>query len=99
TTSDASPLVERVRGAIVATPQRLTASIGVVVTPLPPLTAEPPDEVLDKLINIAGEAIDQARMAGGNQVRYVLRPTLDEDDNRGGLGGSGSDWPGTDRTA
>ncbi|PRC62756.1 GGDEF domain-containing protein, partial [Mycobacterium sp. ITM-2017-0098] len=42
TTSDASPLVERVRGAIVATPQRLTASIGVVVTPLPPLTAEPP---------------------------------------------------------
>lgn len=98
TTSDASPLVERVRGAIVATPQRLTASIGVVVTPLPPLTAEPPDEVLDKLIGIAGEAIDQARMAGGNQVRYVLRPTLDEDDGRGDLGGA-SDWPGTDKTA
>ena len=98
TTSDASPLVERVRGAIAATPQRLTASIGVVVTPLPPLAAEPPDEVLDKLIGIAGEAIDQARMAGGNQVRYVLRPTLDGDDH-GGTGGAGDDWPGAGRTA
>lgn len=83
TTADASPLVERVRGAIAATPQRLTASIGVVCTPLPPLAAEPPDDVLDKLIAIANQAIEQARMAGGNQVRYVLRPTLDEepDDN------------------
>lgn len=80
TTADASPLVERVRGAIAATPQRLTASIGVVCTPLPPLAAEPPDDVLDKLIAVANQAIEQARMAGGNQVRYVLRPTLDEED-------------------
>ncbi|WP_236694361.1 diguanylate cyclase domain-containing protein [Mycolicibacterium obuense] len=79
TTADASPLVERIRGAISVTPQRLTASIGVVCTPLPPLAAEPPDDVLDKLIAIANQAIEQARMAGGNQVRYVLRPTLDED--------------------
>ena len=78
TTADASPLVERIRGAIAATPQRLTASIGVVCTPLPPLAAEPPDEVLDKLIGIATQAIEQARMAGGNQVRYVLRPNLEE---------------------
>ena len=82
TTADASPLVERIRGAIAATPQRLTASIGVVCTPLPPLAAEPPDEVLYKLIGIATQAIEQARMAGGNQVRYVLRPNLEED-NRG----------------
>ena len=79
TTADASPLVERIRGAIATTPQRLTASIGVVVTPLAPLAAEPPDEVVDKLIAIATTAIEQARMAGGNQVRYVLRPTLGED--------------------
>ena len=78
TTADASPLVERIRGSIAATPQRLTASIGVVVTPLPPLAAEPPDEVLDKLIRIARQAIEHARMTGGNQVRYVLRPNLDE---------------------
>ncbi len=87
TTADASPLVERVRGSIAATPQRLTASIGVVVTPLPPLAAEPPDEVLDKLIGIAQQAIEQARMAGGNQVRYVVRPTLE--DGEGGEGGDG----------
>lgn len=79
TTADASPLVERIRGSIAATPQRLTASIGVVVTPLPPLAAEPPDEVLDKLIGIAKQAIEQARITGGNQVRYVLRPNLEED--------------------
>lgn len=90
TTADASPLVERIRGAIAATPQKLTASIGVVCTPLPPLAAEPPDEVLDKLIGIATQAIDQARMAGGNQVRYVLRPTLEDD--------PGGD-PDEDRTA
>ncbi|UXA14805.1 diguanylate cyclase [Mycobacterium sp. SMC-8] len=83
TTADASPLVERIRGAIAATPQRLTASIGVVCTPLPPLAAEPPDEVLDKLIGIATQAIEQARMAGGNQVRYVLRPNLEEGNGNG----------------
>ncbi|KMO71940.1 MAG: GGDEF domain-containing protein [Mycolicibacterium rufum] len=95
TTADASPLVERIRGAIAATPQRLTASIGVVCTPLPPLAAEPPDEVLDKLIAIATQAIEQARMAGGNQVRYVLRPTLDEDPD-----GDGDDpRPGTGKSA
>lgn len=83
TTADASPLVERIRGSIAATPQRLTASIGVVVTPLPPLAAEPPDEVLDKLIGIAQQAIEQARMTGGNQVRYVLRPNLEDPDDAG----------------
>ena len=97
TTSDASPLVERIRGAIAATPQRLTASIGVVVTPLPPLAAEPPDEVLDKLISVATEAIEQARLTGGNQVRYVLRRNLEDDDD--GFGGADDDWPGADKTA
>jgi hypothetical protein len=67
----------------------------VVCTPLPPLAAEPPDEVLDKLIAIATQAIEQARMAGGNQVRYVLRPTLDEDPD-----GDGDDpRPGTGKSA
>lgn len=93
TTPDASPLVERIRGAIAVTPQRLTASIGVVVTQLSPLAAEPPDDVVDKLITIATTAIEQARMAGGNQVRYVLRPTLGDDQPGEG------DGPGADRTA
>jgi diguanylate cyclase (GGDEF)-like protein len=95
TTADASPLVERIRGGIAATPQRLTASIGVVCTPLPPLAAEPPDDVLDKLIAVATQAIEQARMAGGNQVRYVLRPKLDEDPDDDG----DDHRPGTGRTA
>ncbi len=90
--------MERIRGSIAATPQRLTASIGVVVTPLPPLAAEPPDEVLDKLIAIARQAIEQARMTGGNQVRYVLRPNLEEDLNDDGFEGNGG-WPDADRTA
>ena len=80
TTADASPLVERIRGAMAGTPQRLTASIGVVSTSLLPLVSEPPDEVVDKLIAIASTAIEQARMAGGDQVRYVLRPMLVEDE-------------------
>ena len=58
-----------------------------VVTPLPPLAAEPPDEVLDKLIRIARQAIEQARMTGGNQVRYVLRPNLDEEEEDPGNAG------------
>lgn len=94
TTADASPLVERIRGAIAVTPQRLTASIGVVCTPLPPLAAEPPDEVVDKLISIATTAIEQARMAGGNQVRYVLRPTLEEAADDGE-----DDWPDNGKSA
>ncbi|WP_240761139.1 diguanylate cyclase domain-containing protein [Mycolicibacterium sp. CR10] len=89
TTADASPLVERIRGAITVTPQRLTASIGVVCTPLAPLAAEPPDEVVDRLISIATTAIEQARMAGGNQVRYVLRPSLGEDEDDSDQGEDG----------
>ncbi len=83
TTADASPLVERVRGAIAGTPQRLMPSIGVVSTPLLPLVAEPPDEVVDKLIAIASTAIKQARMTGGDQIRYVLLPTLGEGEGEG----------------
>lgn len=40
--TDSSPLVERVRGAVATTPPRLTASIGVVCTPLAVLSDCPP---------------------------------------------------------
>ncbi|MGA5466055.1 diguanylate cyclase [Mycobacterium sp. NPDC050041] len=76
TTADASPLVERLRGAITTTPSGLTASIGVVSTPLRPLTRHPPDEVLDEVIGIACAAMRQARVDGGNQARYVRNPPL-----------------------
>ncbi|MCH9734255.1 MAG: diguanylate cyclase [Actinomycetia bacterium] len=80
TTTDASPLVERIRNAIIVTPQHLTASIGVVCTPLAPLAAEPPDIVVDTMIDIGMTAIGEARAAGGDQVRYVVLPTLGDGD-------------------
>lgn len=76
-TAEPTALVERVRGAIAMTPPHLTASIGVVSTPLGPLTDHPPYDVIDNLVEIATSAMDQARKAGGNQVRYVVRPTLE----------------------
>jgi diguanylate cyclase (GGDEF)-like protein len=76
TTADASPLVERVRGAITTTPFGLTASIGVVSTPLRPLAHYPPHDVLDEVLTIATTAMYEARKAGGNQARYVVAPAL-----------------------
>jgi GGDEF domain-containing protein len=75
-TAEPTALVERVRGAIATTPPHLTASIGVVSTLLGPLTDHPPYDVIDTLVDIATDAMDEARRAGGNQVRYVVRPTL-----------------------
>ena len=93
TTADPSPLVERIRGAIAVTPQHLTASIGIVCTPLAPLVIKSPDEVVDRLIEIASAAFQEARTAGGDQVRYVVAPTLDNADDR-----VEGDLPDTDRT-
>lgn len=70
-TTDSFPLVERVRKAIAATPPRVTASMGVVSTPMRGLAACPPSDLLDELITIATMAMYDARRAGGNQARYV----------------------------
>lgn len=88
---DPAPLVERIRGAIRATPTRLTASLGVVSTPLQPLVQRPPHDVVDEIITIATAAMYEARRAGGNEARYVLRPvltSLDDPDDNGGLPGT-----------
>lgn len=79
TTADPSPLVQRVLGAIAATPTGMTASVGVVTTPLRPLAQHPPHDVLDEIIGQAVAAMDQARAAGGNQARFVCGPLLPED--------------------
>ncbi|WP_299562553.1 diguanylate cyclase [uncultured Mycolicibacterium sp.] len=73
-TTDSFPLVERVRGAVATTPPRLTASIGVVSTPLAALASCPPDELLDELISVATTTMYEARRAGGNQARYRCYP-------------------------
>lgn len=70
-TTDSFPLVERVRKAVEATPPRVTASMGVVSTPMRGLGVCPPAELLDELITIATTAMYDARRAGGNQARYV----------------------------
>ncbi|RDH74022.1 GGDEF domain-containing protein [Mycolicibacterium moriokaense] len=73
---DASALVERVRGTISGAPSRLSASIGVVTTPLQPLAQLPPHDVLDEVLSIATNAMYESRKGGGNQVTYVRRPSL-----------------------
>ena len=73
TAPDASPLIDRVQGAMRSTPSRVTASIGVVCTPLAPLTVHPPDLVVDRLLAAANGAVTQVREAGGNDVRYDIR--------------------------
>jgi len=77
-TVDSFPLVERVRKAILATPPRVTASMGVISTPMRGLGACPPGDLLDELIGFASTAMNEARLAGGNQARYVTcdRPSV-----------------------
>lgn len=79
TFADPTPLVERVLGVIAATPTRMTASVGVVSTPLNPLAQCPPQSVLDETVALAVAAMAQARAAGGNQARYVIAPKLSDD--------------------
>ncbi|WP_445165343.1 GGDEF domain-containing protein [Mycolicibacterium sp. Dal123E01] len=81
TTPDSSPLVERIRGAVAATPSGMTASIGVVSTPLRPLVEHPPNEILDEIVALATTAMYEARRAGGNQARYVVSPNLSISDD------------------
>lgn len=76
TDDDPSPFFERVRATVATSPSRLTASIGVVSTPLGPLAGHPPYDVLDELLDVANTAMREARRAGGNRVQQVLSPTL-----------------------
>lgn len=80
--ADASALIERVRGTISGAPSHLTASIGVVTTPLQPLVALPPNDVLDEVIAIATNAMYGSRKRGGNSVTYVRDPVLTVLDDR-----------------
>lgn len=69
---DPTPLAERIRSAVAATPHGVTASIGVVCTPLGPLAGRPPKEVIDEAIALATAAMHRARSRGGNQADYVI---------------------------
>jgi len=83
TVPDPTPLVERVRGAIAATPTGVTVSQGAVSTPLRPLADRPPHEVLNEIVEMGRRAMQEAALAGGNQARYVLRSRIGDDDGQG----------------
>jgi diguanylate cyclase (GGDEF)-like protein len=84
--NDASALMERVRGTISGSPSRLSASVGVVTTPLEPLVQLPPSDVLDELLSIATNAMYESRKSGGNRVTYVRNPSLTVLDEHGNDG-------------
>ena len=88
-------LAERVRGTVSTAPYRLTASIGAVSTPLPPLATYPPHDVCEELLTVATTAMYEARKAGGDQARHLLSPALtvlDDPDSQ-------DIWTDTDRSA
>ena len=91
---DASALIERVRGTVSGSPSHLSASIGVVTTPLQPLVQLPPHDVLDELLSIATNAMYESRRGGGNQVTYVRSPSLTVLDDPGN-----DEWFGNEEPA
>ena len=76
TQSDPHPLTERIRGGVAAAQTGVTASVGVVCTPLAPLVALPTYDVMEELLTIAQSAMFEARRAGGNQTRAAIDPAL-----------------------
>lgn len=76
TVPDPTPLAERVRGALAGIPGGVTASIGVVSTPLELLSDRPPYDLIEEVIALATTAMCRARRRGGNQAEYVLNPDL-----------------------
>jgi GGDEF domain-containing protein len=93
TTPDPTPLAERILGTIKSAPFQLTASLGVISTPLKPLTGQGSHDVLDELVTIGTNAMYDARRSGGNQMRLLLSPalaTVEDDGPDDGPGGSRS---------
>lgn len=94
TNPDPTPLAERILGTIKSAPFRLTASLGVVSTPLRPLTGQGSHDVLDELVTIGTNAMYEARKLGGNQMRLLLSPELATVEDQGP-----DDQPGVERSA
>jgi diguanylate cyclase (GGDEF)-like protein len=76
THADPSPLADRILSTIKSAPFQLTASLGVVSTPLQPLARHTSHDVLDELVTIATNAMYEARKAGGNQACLLESPKL-----------------------
>lgn len=75
-TADASVLTERLQHSVRTAPYRLTASIGVVVTPVAPLVGHPPHDVVEELITLATSNVYEARRNGGQRTTSTANPPL-----------------------
>jgi diguanylate cyclase (GGDEF)-like protein len=76
TSPDATVLTERLHLTVRTAPGRLTASIGVVTTPLAPLVGFPPQDVVEELITLATSKMYTARKRGGQRSEVAECPRL-----------------------
>jgi diguanylate cyclase (GGDEF)-like protein len=76
TSADAKVLTDRLQHSVRTAPYRLTASIGVVATPIAPLVGHPPHDVIEELITIATSNMYVARTKGGQRTRATADPRL-----------------------
>ena len=76
TSADAKVLTDRLQHSVRTAPYRLTASIGVVATPIAPLVGHPPHDVIEELITIATSNVYVARRNGGQCTKATADPRL-----------------------
>lgn len=93
--TDASVLTDRLQHTVRSAPYRLTASIGVVATPLARLVGHPPHDVVEELITIATSNVYLARRNGGQRTEATANPELTSLEDADLLG----EWNDDDLTA
>jgi GGDEF domain-containing protein len=76
TSTATTVLTDRLQHTVRTAPYRLTASIGVVVTPLAELVGHPPHDVVEELITIATSNVYTARRDGGQRTESTANPRL-----------------------
>jgi diguanylate cyclase (GGDEF)-like protein len=74
--TNATVLTERLQHTVGTAPFRLTASIGVALTPLAQLVGHPPQDVVAELIAIATSNVYIARQNGGQRTQSTADPRL-----------------------
>ncbi|MBJ7337893.1 GGDEF domain-containing protein [Mycolicibacterium sp.] len=74
--ADATVLTERLHHSVRTSPYRLSASIGVALTPLTALVGHPPYAIVEELITIATTNVYSARRDGGQRTRATANPRL-----------------------
>jgi diguanylate cyclase (GGDEF)-like protein len=94
TSTDTGVLTERLQHTVRTAPYRLTASIGVVATPLAELVGRPLHDVVEELITIATSNVYSARRGGGRRTESTVNPRLTSLEDL-----DSTDWNNDDLTA